>query len=331
MLLLQCTIEIDLTPAKTIKISRVNAVHIESSWKNLVDKCTAKIPSKWLINGEPVDLRSIIKKEMPIRVFLGYAQRFMRLEFSGTISTVKASFPMEIQAEDSMRLLKKVPVNVSYKSISLEQFLKNHLPKDIAYNVPSVELGTVKFIKMNLAKCLEEIKKVYGLVPYFKNGILYIGRIYSNAPSVEATYFMNTKLEKGVNLVKKSQLDIRDAEDYKVKVTIRNHLRNGKVIEASEGDANGEVIETLPMRNEKYKTKEDLSTYLKANLEKYKKTGLQGELITFGSPAIWHSDIVVIKDGLRPAGDGRYFIESIVIDYDSNGFQRKAKLGQKVP
>lgn len=331
-------VEIDISATQMIVIRRIVSVEIESSWQMLTDTAEVKVPAKWLISGKTVDLRTIIKKEMPVRIYLGYADVGVTLRFQGLVSGVMSGVPVTIKCEDMMRKLKHTPVNVSYKSISLEAFLQKHLPKGIKYNVPQVELGTVKFIKMNMATCLEEIKKVYGLVAYFKTSpfipslkkggesVLYVGRIYTHPPENKVKYVVHGMPKKEA-LLKKSETELKDKEDYKVQVTITNWLRNGKKVTATIGDKDGELITATQMRVEEYNTQAKLKTYLEANIDKYKKTGLQGTITAFGSPVLGHSDIISLRNVKQAAENGTFRIEKVSTKFSASGFEQIAKLG----
>ena len=56
--------------------------------------------------------------------------------------------------------------------------------------------------------------------------------------------------------------------------------------------------------------------------------GYKGSFTAFGQPNAQHSGVAALEDGKYAERGGRYFIDAVKINYNSNGYRRENTLGK---
>jgi len=312
-----------ITFAKTdfrgeIIVKKINSVKIESSWKMLTDTATIILPRN-VKYFDKYNVRETFKKGDNVKIELGYDGKLIT-EFEGHITRVSADIPIKIECEDEMYMLKKIPVNISLKSTSLQNLLNKIVP---GYSVDAleVEVGSQRHAKSTVAKVLKYFKDEYSLYSYMKGKQLVIGKVYADDTDIEP---IKLHLEKNVV---NNDLNYKNKEDVIIKIIAVSTLKNGNKIEVEIGDNDGEERQ-LSYYN--IKLEAELEKLAKEDYKKYKVDGFDGTVTLFGTPVIRHGYKVDLKSDLYPDRNGVYYVERTTIVFDdSPQFRRTIQLGDK--
>lgn len=305
-----------LTPHITIgnlEFDFVAEVKIESSWKRLTDIATVVIPRNLAIKNEGI--KNHIKVGDAVTIKLGYDSE-LNIEFVGYVTRIKADLPIVIECEDSMWLLKQKTVSGSWRNVSLPVMMAAILPE---YTVDAVNagLGQFRVNQETVAKLLQRLRSVYGLVSWFRNDVLNVGFAYTGQSSNYSFSFQQ-------NIIN-NNLEYREADERKVKVKAVSISPNNQKEVIELGDSDGE-LRTLHFYN---LSKAELKAQAEAKIEALKVDGYTGYFQTFGSPFVQHGDIVTISDSDYPDRIGSYLVEKVVTRFGVNGFRRSIYLGSK--
>lgn len=299
-----------------IMIQKVISVKIESSWRLLTDRAVVSLPRN-VRDFDKRNIKEILRKGDKVEIWLGY-DGVLNKEFQGYISNISANLPIELTCEDEMYILKQIPVNVSIRNATLKQLLNAVLPN---YNIDALELeiGNIRFAKTTVSKVLEKLKYDFGLYSYFKSATLVCGKVYADDFGT-----INYNLEQ--NIVG-SALNYKEASDISISIRAVSTLKNGEKIEVTVGDEEGEERQ-LSYYN--INSKEELRKIANLDLRKYKVSGFEGNITTYGLPFAIHGQKANIKSNLYDDRDGTYYIESVNTSFDSSGFRRVIEIGEKV-
>jgi hypothetical protein len=301
-----------------VSLRRPSGVQVESSWQRLTDTAVIVLPRN-VKDFDKQKVKEVFKTGRPVTIKLGYNGE-NETEFTGYITKVSADIPIKIQCEDEMYQLKKIPVHLSTKAINLQDLIKKIVP-GYDTDVERWDMPPQRYVHTTAAKVLEFLKKEYKLYSYFVGKKLVVGKIYSDDTSTEPV-----KLNLEAN-VRSNNLKYRHKDDIEIKIRAISTLRNGSKLEAVVGDTGG--------------TEKQLAYYgitVKAELEKqakraydlYKVDGFDGSLSTFGQPVIRHGMKVDLSSHIYPDRNGRYYVDSVRVSFDNNGYARELKLGQKL-
>lgn len=304
---------------KEIIIKKPSAVTIQSSWKRLTDVATVYLPRnvKFFDKNK---VKEVFRSGDPIKIELGYNGQ-LTSEFTGFIRRVSADTPIVIDCEDAMFKLKRQKVNVSYKSIMLEDLLKSIVT---GYKIDALEvnIGSVRYANTTVSEVLEDIKQNLGLYSYMKEDTLVCGKIYADDTDINT---INLHLEKSVA---NNTLEYLNADDVLIKLIAVSTDPKGKKTRVEVGDDDGEQRKLTYFN---IASKEDLKILAEKDLKKYKVDGYKGAVATFGIPFISHGSKVNLISDLYPERNGVYYVERVDISFDSSPmFRRNVQLGEKV-
>jgi hypothetical protein len=295
----------------------VTEVEIKSSWKNLTDTATIRLPRKLKLNNELI--QDVIKKGHIVTIQLGYAPDLVT-EFTGYVSGIKATVPVEIMCEDEMWKWKQTTITKSWTSVTLKE-LVSYLCAQVGFKGPQVvldaNLGGFIIDGASAAKVLKEVKSTYGLISYFRNGSLHVGFAY---PTEYAT--VNYHFQKNVI---DNDLEYLTKDDAKIKVKAISIAPDNVKTEVELGDEDGEQ-RTLHFYN---LDAVELKARATAELGKLKVDGYRGSIISFGLPVAKHGDVADVKDELYPERAGKYFIDEANLVFGVGGFRREIQIGVK--
>lgn len=284
----------------------------EKSWKQLTQTAVIKMHN---IAG----LLGAIKVGDAVLIKGGYDGEFQE-EFTGYVSKIKPTTPVEIYCEDEMWQQKQVTCEGSWKSITLEALLRNLFPT-ATIECPIVNLtnfrigsGTTK------AFALQKLKDEYLLSAYYRGKTLYVGLPYLEKNRPERVFnFQKNALADKLEYVRK--------EDMRMKVRAVSILPNNTKIEKEYGDKDGNSV-TLHFYN---KTESELDSLANEQLNRMKYDGYKGPFRTLGGyPYVDHSDTLWLEDDNYPEREQGVFADLVKTLYGPEGYHRYITPGRKV-
>lgn len=298
-------------------------VEINQEINTLTDTCRITVPRKIEWDGKKIALgdEPILKRGDKVVVKLGYDEVF-KTRFIGYIKDIKAGVPVTIDCEDSMYLLKKGSLTLSYKSVSLQTLIRDIVPAGVDYKVigdKEVFIGQWRITKASPAKILEELKSKFKIYSYFRN--ITDGVLTKPVLHVGLAYWLDHRnehvFEFSENVIEDNDLTYRRKEDIRLRAKATSWGLDNTKTEIEVGDADGEerTVHAYGL------TKKQLEVYAKAELERYKYTGYQGSFPTFGEPAVEKGDVAyLIGNQYHP--DGKYLIKGVRITSGINGYRQ---------
>jgi len=309
MLRLNCRIKIG-----ELSFTRVHEVVITSSWKNLTDTATIKLPRSLTVGNEK--LKEVITTGQEVEVKLGYNGQ-LATEFTGYVAEPpNAEIPFSIKCEDEMWQLKQTSYTKGWESANLQDVV-SHIASGYQTDVLNAELGPVRYSKKSAAKVLKQLKDDFGLVSYFKNGKLVVGKTYlDNQETV--------KYDFGRNIID-NDLTFKKVDEVKLKVEAISIKPNGQKITEELGDQDGES-RTLHFYD---LDQGELKKRAEEEMERLRFAGYRGSFQTFGIPLAGHGWEAELKDRNYPERGGTYFIDQVNSKFGMDGFKRKIELGPK--
>ena len=298
-----------------INLYRVSSVEVESSWKNLTDKCTITLPRK-LKDFDKYKVREVFKRGDSVTVNLGYNGKLVQ-EFKGYIVSVSADIPVKIVCEDEMYKLKSLPVNYATNNCYLPDLIKTIAP-GYQYDVAEYNIGSVRFPKTTVAQVLQKLKNDYGFYSYFQNGKLTVGKIYADQQKT-----VDIDLEKIIT----NNLEYKTKDDKRIKLTAVSTKIKGDKIEVSIGDQDGEErqLTYFNITNES-----DLRKLAQKDYDKYMADGFEGTIDDFAIQQPKHGDKLNITSQLYPERKGLYYCDSVTTKFEKAIYHRTLNVGQKV-
>ncbi len=293
---------------RNIVLRKVTSVVIDTSWKTLTDTAEIILPRnvKFFDNQ---NVKEVFRKGDPVKIELGYDERFVT-EFEGYIShPVSADTPIVIRCSDEMYKLKQMKVHYSSKSITLDKLIKDIVKGYDIDVLEGVQLGGVRFPNTTVAAVLEKLQDApYNLHSYFKGKQLVVGKYYADDAG-NAPYKLH--LEKNVV---DNQLNYRSKEDVVLKINASSILLNGKTLKYEIGDEGGDV---LNLNYYNIELEAELEKKVKQDYERRKQGGLDGTIKLFGIPSVTHGRIAEIESRRYSDRNGSYYIDSVRKEFDS--------------
>ena len=318
-------------------------------------------------NGSPLLMRGDKIKVESFYIYfddnLNEKQTEKRNVFDGYITKINAKIPVEIEVEDSMYLLKKIPMtNGAFGAgVSLESILTNALT---GTGLTVNQLTTTKLTfdnslliidNLTVAQFLEKLRKDAFMHCYFKGTELRVGSIvYIESEAKTKTFeFQQNIISSDLNFVRK--------DDIVLSAVASNHIeeKTGKTTKDGHAKTKNSRIEVLVWfdRAGKFqsktvkkgdkpdpnidgerktfhfleaKTTDDLIKLARTSLEKYYYTGFKGSFVTFGTPIVEFGDNAEIINKLLPEQNGTYKIKAVDVSGGVNGYRQKIELDFKI-
>lgn len=282
------------------------------TWKQIAQTATIKLHN---IAG----LLSAIKVGDAVKITAGYDGDYMN-EFEGYVSEILPKTPVEIRCEDEMWKMKQETTSGSWKSISLENLLKNIFPK-ATIECPVITLSPFR-IGENTTKAyvLQKLKDEYLLTAYFRDKKLFVGLPYVEKNIGEVVYHFQK------NAIA-SDLIYQRKEDKKIKVKAVSVLPNNTRFEKEYGDKDGDTV-TLHFYN---KTATELDVLAKQQIERMKYDGYRGKFRSWGAyPFADHSMTAWLEDDNYPEREQGVLIDLVETNYGPNGYYREITPGRRI-
>lgn len=324
MLRLSSEITISATDGRVWRFNSVGNCSIVEDTATLTDTCVIELPKKTSWQGVPVGsgTNPPIKRGDKILVKLGYDDN-LKTRFIGYIRNVNNKTQVKIECEDGMFVLKLAAIKKQgFKDVTLAGLIDNLLTgTGIKYKLidKNVRLGYYRITKATVAEELNELRKEFGLMSYFRNyngeQFLYVGFTYP-FDSVNTQKFIYGKR------IIDDQFEYKRKEDIKVKVKAVSVGKNNQKIEVEVGDKEGELIDVKISGLDKA----DLKKFADKTLENAKYEGLRGSFTTFGEPYMNKTDKAYIEtaDGNK----GTYLAKKVNINFGKDGYRQIIELGQ---
>lgn len=303
----------------SLKFTWVNDVSIKSSWRDMTQTCSIKLPRN--IKLQDKKLEELIQIDDKVTVQLGYND-ILKTEFKGYVTGLKPQFPYEITCEDEMRMLKRGSLNFNLKNGKLIDVLKSIYSGPV--NAFDADLGDFRANKATGANILNKIKEVYGLYSFFildstGTPVLVCGKMYERAD--QQTH--NFSFER--NVISTGSLEFKRKEDVRIKVKAISILSNNTKIEKELGDEDGQE-RTLHFFN---LTEKELTEAATREMDKLKYDGYRGKFTQFGLAFTRVGDIANISQDSYKGRDGKFYIDAVTINFGMNGYRRENELGPK--
>lgn len=314
---------------------QVNEVHIEKSWREVIDTCIIRIPQRIRVEKlQTTSIENYINVGDAVKVVLYYQGKPKRTEFEGYVSRLKPNMPFEVECEDNGYLLKKTNLKKSWQNTTLKEVV-NYIVTETnkkfpeagltsSLDIPDVNFSQFRLNNVNGAKALQQIKEEYGLMATFRGKELYVGLAYTrNLGDVNYSLAWN---------VIEHDLTYRDERDVQLKVRaigIRSNNTRTEVDVPSK-DTDGFEQRTLFFYN--VTSTAELKRLAEEEIQKYKYTGYEGGMRTFGIPFAEPLMTANLQDPqYGEKRSGRYVIDSVITDFNAeDGFKRRIELGIKV-
>lgn len=290
----------------------------------LTDTCVIELPKKIAWQGVPVGggTNPPIKRGDKIEVKFGYDDE-LKTRFIGYIRNVNNKTPIKIECEDGMFLLKLSAIKKQgFKDVTLAGLIDNLLVgTGIKYKLidKDVRLGYYRITQATVAEELNELRKEFGLMSYFRNyngqPFLYVGFTYP-FDSINTQKFIYGKR------IIEEQFEYKRKEDIKVKVKAISVGKNHQKTELEVGDKDGELIDLKIIGLDKLALKK----FADKTLANAKYEGLRGSFTTFGEPLMNKTDKAYLEtaDGNK----GTYLSKKITIGFGKGGYRQDLELGQ---
>lgn len=310
------------------EFTRVNEVVIEKSSELLEDTAVIKIPATArLVQADTLRrVRSFqqFKVGDKVSIELGYKDVFKKVEFKGYVKRVNPTQPLEIECEDATWLLRRKTVNKSWKNTTLKEILQEIVSGtgiELSADVPPISFAPFYIQNADAAFALQKLKDEYGLAVYFQeDGRLYAGLAYAQTTG-KVKYALNGRQ---VNVISADNLKWHTKDDVKIKVKAISIHKDNTRTEVEFGDKDG-ALRTIHLYN--VKSKAELEQLAKAELERVKFDGYQGDITTFLIPEAVPGMQATIIDDYFPERSGAYYVESVKTTFGTSGAKRNVKLG----
>lgn len=303
-----------------IVLTRVTEIEFESTWKEIVDRGSLKLPRNVKFFDRQ-KVRDTFRRGDAITIYFGYDGNLIK-EFEGYITEVAADIPIVIKFEDEMLKIKRLPVNFSSANVTLDKLLKTIIPGYDLEVLEGVTLGSVRLPKTQVGPVLEKIQADWGLYTYMKGKTVVCGKYYADDSAENKVKF---HLER--NCVSTS-LNYKNKEDVQIKIKVVSTLANGQKIEVDGiGDKDGNERQ-LTFYN--IKIKAELEKLGKLEYEKYKVDRFDGSFVAFGIPSVRHGLKCVLKSSLYGDREGTYYIEKVAKVFSNSGIRQTITLGDKL-
>jgi hypothetical protein len=316
----------------SLDLNFITDVEINSTWKEMTDTCHITLPKKIAIqNGKR--LEDVIAIGDRAQVQLGWDWKLNK-EFCGWVSRpVAPNIPFEIFCEDNIWLFKKGSLNMSWKQIYLDDLLAwliAQLPSNTgAWGNPithqtsgQIDLGSFQIHKATPAKVLDFLKEHYGLVSYFLDDVLYVGKVHTGSGNTVVYDFQK-------NIIK-SNLSFRKKDEVHLKITAQSILADNSQVSVTIEDNNAADPEEHTLSFYNIKDKNTLTLLAQHAMDQLHYDGYRGNFNAFGEPFCRPSDIANVTDEYYPERAGDYFIDKVKTTFGQNGYKREIELGSIV-
>lgn len=324
----------DITINRRIRLSGVKSVSVQRSIHNIQSTATITLPtSSVLVTGDiqqRVEVAEQIKRGDEIEIRLGY-DGDNKLEFKGYVSRVNETTPLRVECLDYTYLFQNTNIKKSYKNTTLLQVMQDLVQgiSGVSLDSEIPDIGIDNLIlaldtgeEVTRALALERIKEKLGIAIYFRpDGTLYAGLHYTpNLGEVKHSLGVNTR-DDG------SELKYQQADETKIKLKAIYIDDAGKKTEVTVGDDDG-GLRTVYFSEVSNVT--ELKTLAENRISQLRYDGYNGKFSAFMQPFCAPGYITEITDEQFPERAGKYYIDSVTVEFGESGGKRSIEITQKV-
>jgi len=309
------------------EFNQVNDVEIIKSVDELGDTCTIKLPTRFKVRQNNIELftEEAIKVGDEVIVTLGYRGQYKGVEFVGYVKKVKPMFPLEIECEDKIWLLRRKRITKAWNAGTtlieiLEEVVKDTAVR-LADNIPDIKLDKYIIKNANGAQVLQAIKKNMSLSVFITDDDkLYVGLQQLTNIGETVIYDLN------YNLVE-NNLEYKSSDERRIKVRYTYVGKDNKKKQIEVGDADGELrtFHTSVISDEA-----QLKALATSEIERLKYDGFDGDVVSFLIPFATRGMQAQLIDDLHTSREGNYFIKKVITTFGTDGARRKVSLGNKL-
>ncbi len=306
--------------------NQVNEIEITKSVEELSDTAVIKLPTRFKVrqNGEQKFTEDAIKVGDKVTITLGYEGKYSGVEFTGFVKKISPKIPLEIHCEDALWVLRRKNITKSWEKTTMKEILTEVVkdtPVQLADNIPSVNLDKWIIKNANGAQVLESLKKDLLMTAFINDeGKLYCGLQQLTNVGQTVVYDLN------YNLVE-NNLEFKSKEERKIKIKYTYIDKENKRKSIEVGDTDGEQREYHTSVISDLSKLEEMA---KAELEKLKYDGFEGDVTSFLIPYATRGMKAKLLDNEHPNREGNYFIKKVVTTFGTGGARRKITIGNKL-
>jgi len=304
----------------------IHDIEITKSVEELGDTAVIKLPTKFKVkqNNEEKFTETAIKVGDPVSITIGYLGKYQGVEFTGYVKKISPKMPMEIHCEDSMWLLRRKNIVKSFAKTTLRELLQEVVkdtPIKLAKNIPRISLEKWIIRNANGCQVLESIKQQLLMTSFINDaGELYCGLQQLTNIGQSVVYDLNYNLVEN-NL----EFKTKDERKIKIKYTYIASDNKKKSIEIGDPDGEQRTFHTSVVSSES-----QLEELAKAELEKLKYDGFDGDVTSFLIPYATRGMKAILKDADHTNREGSYFIKKVVTTFGTGGARRKVTISNKL-
>lgn len=308
------------------RFRRVVSVVCEHSWEKL--SSTAEIVVSRNIKGYgSEEIKDLFRRGDRVVIYAGYNGELIK-EFEGYITSLNEETHYTFKCEDEMFLFRNGNVNFSKKNCSLADLVGACLSEvkavhgvTISTNIADANIGSVRVKDLSPAEVLLKLKDDMSLYSYFRDGVLYSGKIFQdNANRITLSFDRERN-------IKTHSLEFKKAEDLKVKIKVTSVLSTGKKLTATAGDEDGE-LSTIELFGVNSQT--ELQQKAEDKLKLMKVDGFTGSVTLFGIPLIRFGDEIRFRSDEFDHKNVIHYADATVFKYGSGPYiEREVKVGRR--
>ncbi len=306
----------------------VNHVEVNSNIKAFTKTATIKLPKRirFKSNGKETStfnpnktIQDYIKPGDPVTIYMGYGQ-YLKKEFEGYISSgIEPAVPLVLHCECEMWQLKRKTVNVSIENATIKQVIKAIAP-EYKTDVLDAEIGDFSMKNTTAVKVLNELRKRYGVLSYFIDKTLIVGKPYTNKKVINTA----PKTYKYTHNIISDTLKYVSPDDYKIQVKAISIMPDNSKIEITVGDKTGDM-RTLHFFD---KTKQELERLANEHIKLFKSKGYEGTVTSFGFPILNIGNKVQIIDNSYEKRNSTHLVDAVKV-WIGDGYRREITIGLK--
>jgi hypothetical protein len=328
-------ISIRITIANNLQFTVCQSIRIESSVQALSDTAKIELPREFrnavdavgkTINISGKSILDLMKRGDSVKIELGY-DGDLEIEFEGYVTKIGAEMPLILECEDEMFQLKKAPrVTKFVKSGKLIDILKAVLPSKYSIECNGdYSIGKWLIEDATPYNVLEELREKAGIRAYFKTPTtLAVGMVVDFKAEKVHKFNFSENVRRGSNL------KFEQKESKPIFLTVESKQSNGTILKLSKGEKGGDekTVKLWPNM-----TKSELEVWADKQQTSVSYDGFEGTLDGWCYPRTKpghaaHLYRPYYKDRHQ---DGRYFIESVIIDVNgTDGIKRANTLSYKL-
>ena len=146
----------------------VHEVEITKSVDELSDTAIIKLPTRFIVrqSGKELYTEEAIKTGDPVKITLGYENKYSGVEFMGYVKKVSPKVPLEIHCEDAIWLLRRNNISKVFEKTTVKNVLQEVISGTdvkLAGNIPELELDKWTIKNANGAQVLQKLKSDFPL------------------------------------------------------------------------------------------------------------------------------------------------------------------------